>query len=74
MPRRWSHTENCVVDLDLYEYSDYAGDEDEMESEYVYRLNDKDWNDFVDMLESPAKDMPKLKELMSRKAPWEDEE
>lgn len=31
MPIRWSHTENCVVDLDLYEYSDYAGDEDEVE-------------------------------------------
>ena len=29
MVTRWSFAENCEVDLDLYEYSDYAGDEDE---------------------------------------------
>jgi hypothetical protein len=33
MVTRWSHAENCVVDLDLYEYSDYAGDEDEDDDE-----------------------------------------
>ena len=29
MVTRWSFAENCEVDLDLYEYSNYAGDEDE---------------------------------------------
>ena len=29
MVTRWSFAENCEVDLDLYEYSNYAVDDDE---------------------------------------------
>jgi len=38
MVTRWSFAENCEVDLDLYEYSDYAGDEDEDEGEEFERM------------------------------------
>ena len=38
MVTRWSFAENCEVDLDLYEYSNYAGDEDEDEGEEFERM------------------------------------
>ena len=38
MVTRWSFAENCEVDLDLYEYSDYAGDEYEDEGEEFERM------------------------------------
>lgn len=38
MVRRWSFAENCEVDLDLYEYSNYAGDEDEDEGAEFERM------------------------------------
>lgn len=42
--------------------------------EYIYKLSESEWNDFMALLAKPVEDKPKLRLLMSRKAPWEDDD
>jgi hypothetical protein len=39
-----------------------------------YRLSEEEWEWFLDMLERPARDCPKLRNLMNSKPIWEDNE
>jgi len=37
----------------------------------LFMLNDEQWAEFNRLLDAPPRDMPKLRELAARKAPWD---
>ena len=39
----------------------------------IFTLNEEAWNKFQAVLDAEARDMPKLRLLMSRTPPWADE-
>ena len=45
-----------------------------MGEDLYWRLSETEWLRFNELLDAPARDLPKLRKLMERKAPWDEDE
>jgi uncharacterized protein (DUF1778 family) len=48
----------------------YQAAEDTILDQRAFHLDDEQYQRFIDTLEAPPKTNPKLRDLLSRKAPW----
>ncbi len=49
----------------------YREAQDVLLDQRVFYLDDESWAEFIAKLDAPPRDNPRLRELLSHKAPWE---